>query len=202
MPDEAAIRDIYETMSAGGKWQELSYYNGFDINGDADSQVALVNTLTDALNKDGSGSGSSLYITGREASRFMFLSLYGGLFFLGLFLGALFIMATVVIMYYKQMSEGYDDKKRFEIMQKVGLSRSEIKKTIGSQVLMVFFLPLAAAGLHILASFKMITRLLYLLNLTNVRLFAECALGTFAVFALIYAAVYALTARSYYKIVS
>jgi putative ABC transport system permease protein len=202
VPDEAAIHDIYDSVTNGGEWRELSYYSGFDIGGDAGSQVALTNTLSGALKSISSEGDHDYYVTGREASRFMFLSLYGGLFFLGLFLGALFIMATVIIMYYKQMSEGYDDKKRFEIMQKVGLSRDEIKKTIGSQVLTVFFLPLIAAGIHILASFKMITRLLYLLNLTNVRLFAECALGTFAVFALIYAAVYTLTARSYYKIVS
>jgi putative ABC transport system permease protein len=105
-------------------------------------------------------------------------------------------------MYYKQISEGHDDKKRFEIMQKVGLSRGEIKKTIRSQVLTVFFLPLAAAGIHILAAFKMITKLLFLLNLTNVSLFAWCTLGTFLVFAVIYGAVYTLTARAYYKIVS
>ena len=202
VPDEAAIRNIYEAVTNGGEWRELSYYSGFDIGGDAESQISLVNALSGSLNNGGSDGGAACRITGREASRFAFLSLYGGLFFLGLFLGALFIMAAVVIMYYKQMSEGYDDKKRFEIMQKVGLSRDEIKKTIGSQVLTVFFLPLVAAGIHIIASFKMITRLLYLLNLTNVRLFTECALGTFAVFALVYAAVYALTARSYYKIVS
>ena len=203
-PDDASIRRIYEAVTSGmGKnWQELSYYYGFDVSASAAGQASLAFTLDDALSGSKSGLGTGIQVTGREAGRSMFLSLYGGLFFLGLFLGALFVMATVIIMYYKQMSEGYDDKKRFEIMQKVGLSRREIKKTIGSQVLTVFFLPLAAAGIHIAAAFKMITRLLYLLNLTNVRLFAECTLGTFAVFALIYAVVYALTARTYYRIVS
>ena len=87
-------------------------------------------------------------------------------------------------------------------MQKMGLGRDEIKKTIRSQVLAVFFLPLLAAGIHILAAFKMITKLRYMLNLTNVPLFARCTLGTIVVFAVIYGAVYTLTARSYYKIVS
>jgi putative ABC transport system permease protein len=132
----------------------------------------------------------------------MFLYVYGGFFFLGIFLGALFIMAAVIIMYYKQVSEGYDDKKRFEIMQKVGLSRDEVKKTIQSQVLTVFFLPLVAAGIHVLAAFKMITKLLLVLNLTNVQLFAECTLGTFVLFAIVYGVVYTLTAKAYYKIVS
>ncbi|NLZ34930.1 MAG: ABC transporter permease, partial [Clostridiales bacterium] len=131
-----------------------------------------------------------------------FFALYGGLFFLGLFLGFLFIMATVLIMYYKQVSEGYDDKQRFEIMQKVGLSKEEVKKTIKSQVLMVFFLPLLMAIIHIAFAFKVITKLLAVLNLTNVTLFALCTVGTILVFAVFYGIVYSLTARVYYKLVS
>jgi putative ABC transport system permease protein len=203
--DEQSIKDIYDALTGGsGKWNGLSYYNAFDTALDGKGQLALGNALDGALHDAGNQSAASapISIASAEENRFMFLSVYGGLFFLGIFLGTLFIMATVIIMYYKQISEGYDDKKRFEIMQKVGLSHEEIRKTIVSQVLTVFFLPLAAAGIHILAAFKMITKLLYLLNLTNVRLFAECTLGTFAVFAVIYAAVYALTARAYYRIVS
>lgn len=200
VPGEQTVRDIYAALG-GTEWNGLSFYCGFDADGDGPSQRALAETLRRTLNTAG-GEDVPVYVTNAEENRYTFLSVYGGLFFLGIFLGALFVMATVIIMYYKQMSEGYDDKKRFEIMQKVGLGREKIKATIRSQVLTVFFLPLAAAGIHIVAAFKMITKLLYLLNLNNVHLFAVCTLGTFALFAVVYAAVYALTARTYYRIVS
>lgn len=200
VPGEQTVRDIYAALG-GIEWNGLTFYYGFDADGDGPSQRALAETLRQTL-KSAGGEDFNVYVTSAEEKKFEFLSVYGGLFFLGIFLGALFIMATVIIMYFKQLSEGYDDKKRFEIMQKVGLGRDEIKRAIRSQVLTVFFLPLAAAGIHIAAAFKMITKLLYLLNLTNVRLFAACTLGTFAVFTAVYAAVYVLTAKTYYRIVS
>lgn len=206
LPDEDTIRQVKSTLCGSEQsWTGFTYYYGFDVvSGFSQKALAeqLSGVLTTALSAAAPSSDLSIDVDSAEANRDMFLNLYGGLFFLGIFLGAMFIMATVVIMYYKQYSEGHEDKKRFEIMQKVGLSREEIKKAIRSQVLTVFFLPLATAGVHIAASFKMITRLLYLLNLTNVPLFVKSTLGCFAVFALIYAAVYLLTARSYYKIVS
>ena len=121
---------------------------------------------------------------------------------LGFSLGALFIMATVLIIYYKQISEGFDDKHRFEIMQKVGLSKTEVKKSIRSQVLMVFFLPLVTAVIHIAFAFAVITKLLALLNLTNETLFMLTTGGTILIFAVFYAIIYSLTAKEYYKIVS
>jgi putative ABC transport system permease protein len=203
IPDEQAIKDIYNSWTNGsGTWKEPAYYFGFDAAADGSSQIALASQLTNAVSNDDSKKGALINVASAEGNKDMFLYMYGGLFFLGIFLGALFIMATVIIMYYKQISEGYDDKKRFEIMQKVGLSRDEVKRTIRSQVLTVFFLPLIAAAIHILAAFKMITKLLYILDLTNVRLFAECTLGTFILFAAVYAIVYAMTAKAYYKIVS
>ncbi len=111
-------------------------------------------------------------------------------------------MATVLIIYYKQIAEGYDDKERFDIMQKVGMSRSEIKKAIKSQVLTVFFLPLITTVVHIVFAFKVITKLLLIFGMTNVPLFAMCTVATIAVFALFYLMVYYLTARVYYQIVS
>lgn len=207
LPDSIAIRRVHAALSGGDEeWPGMSYYYGFDVRGDDESQIALAGRLEETFagfDTDGSGSGgTNIHVTSAARNKADFLSIYGGFFFLGLFLGTLFIMAAVVIMYYKQISEGYDDQKRFEIMQKMGLGRDEIKKTIRSQVLAVFFLPLLAAGIHILAAFKMITKLLYMLNLTNVPLFARCTLGTIVVFAVIYGAVNTLTARSYYKIVS
>jgi len=193
------IQKIYNAvMIQGGDMGELSYYYGFDVNVDKDVQINLVNSLQNSINDSELGA----YVEGVENARASFLSIYGGLFFLGLFLGLLFIMATVLIIYYKQIVEGYDDKERFEIMQKVGMSHSEIKKSIHSQVLTVFFLPLVTAVIHLVFAFKVITKLLSVLYLSNVPLFALCTAITIFVFAVLYSLVYILTARTYYKIVS
>ena len=127
--------------------------------------------------------------------------LAGGFLVLCIFLGTICLMATVLIIYYKQSSEGYEDKARFEIMQKVGLSREEVRASIRSQVLMVFFLPIAVAAIHILFDFNMVEKLLTLFQVYNTTLTALCTLGTVLVFFLVYGAVYLLTARTYYKIV-
>ena len=127
--------------------------------------------------------------------------MYGGFLFLGLFLGVIFVMATTLIIYYKQISEGYDDKHRFEIMKKVGMSRKEVKGTIRSQVRIVFFLPLVAAGIHVFAAFPMVERLLKMFNLTNTALFIKCLLATIGIFAVIYYLVFKITSQEYYKIV-
>ncbi len=206
LADEDTIERAVGTLY-GGEYAipEFYFYYGFDMPEASDEEQAdfawMLASALPALTDSG-GEELPVYVSSAAANRGDFFAVYGGLFFLGLFLGALFIMATVVIMYYKQITEGYDDKNRFEIMQKVGLGRDEIKATIRSQVLTVFFLPLVAAGVHILAAFKMITKILFLLNLTNVTLFAWCTLATLGCFALIYAAVYGLTAKAYYTIVS
>ena len=110
-------------------------------------------------------------------------------------------MATVLIMYYKQVSEGYDDKERFHILQKVGMSRDEVRRSLHSQVLSVFFLPLIVAAMHTAFAFPMTTCMMTLFNLTNTSLFAWCTVGCFAVFGIFYALVYWATARAYYRIV-
>ena len=148
------------------------------------------------------GHGYEGTIESKADSRSEFVGLYGGFFFIGIFLGILFIMATVLIIYYKQISEGYDDKQRYEIMQKVGMTHQEIKNSIHSQVLTVFFLPLIVAGIHIAVAFPIITKLLALLNLLNVQLFLTCTVVCYVVFAVMYLLIYLLTARTYYKIVS
>jgi len=127
--------------------------------------------------------------------------LAGGFLFLGIFLGFIFLMATVLIIYYKQISEGYEDKERFEIMQKVGLSHSEVKRSIHSQILMVFFLPIVVASIHIVFDFNMVEKLLTMFYIHNTKLTALCTLGTVLVFFAAYGVVYLLTARTYYKIV-
>ena len=111
------------------------------------------------------------------------------------------LLATVLIIYYKQISEGYEDQRRYHIMQQVGMSRREVGVSIRGQILLVFFLPLLAAGLHILAAFPMLCRILELFGLNDVRLFALCTAGALAVFAAVYALVYGLTARTYERIV-
>ena len=111
-------------------------------------------------------------------------------------------MATVLIIYYKQVTEGYDDRKRFVIMQDIGLSQAEVKKTIRTQVLLVFFLPLGAAGLHMAMAFKVLVKMMALFSAYNIKLFSLCIGLTVAVFALVYFLVYTVTARIYYKIVS
>ena len=201
--------ETFNEINAGQTSNVISWYYGFDVGGTLEQQTACRDAVDAAIGNalisiDGTDMGSytSASVSSRAAYKDGFYSMYGGFLFLGLFLGLVFIIATVLIIYYKQLSEGYDDKERFEIMQKVGLSRPEIKKAIHSQILVVFFLPLGMAVIHIAFAFKMITKLLLIFNLTNVTLFAICTLGTVAVFALIYAIVYFLTAKVYYKLVS
>ena len=140
-------------------------------------------------------------VASRQEMAEEFYAMYGGFLFLGIFLGLLFLMATVLIIYYKQVSEGYEDQRRYQIMQQVGMSRREVGTSIRGQILLVFFLPLLTAGLHILAAFPMLCRILELFGLHEVGMFALCTAGTLAVFAAVYALVYGLTARTYERIV-
>lgn len=180
-----------------GKEGHKEYSIGVNVQGTDKDILSISNKLNDKFKVN----NIEVNIDSSAGSKESFFMVYGGLFFLGIFLGTLFLMATVLIIYYKQISEGYDDKERFEIMQKVGMSKHEIKKTIRSQVLMVFFLPLVATVIHIAFAFPMITKLLAVLNLRNVSLFMISTLITILVFAVIYAIVFSLTARVYYKIV-
>ena len=117
------------------------------------------------------------------------------------FVGLLLVLVWVLLFFYKQTSEGYDDKERYEIMEKVGMSNAEVKKSIQSQVRMVFFLPIVTAAIHVAAAFPMLRRLLMMLNLTDTQLMIECMIGTLLVFLAIYYLVFKLTSRTYYKIV-
>lgn len=137
----------------------------------------------------------------REKERNTVYSLYGSLLFLGVFVGALFLMGAVMIIYYKQVSEGFDDRKRFQIMQKVGMSRKEIRQTIQSQVVTVFFMPLAVAVVHTMVAFPLTRRIMAMLNFPDSNLFLAATAITIAAFAVVYLIVYVLTARAYYKIV-
>lgn len=129
------------------------------------------------------------------------LAMNGGFFFLGIFLGVLFIMATVLIIYYKQVSEGYEDRARFQIMQQVGLQKSEIRRSVNHQLLIVFFAPLLVAAVHVAFDFRLIRMLLTLFQQYDAVRTMWCTLGTLGVFAALYLIVYRVTARAYYKIV-
>lgn len=137
----------------------------------------------------------------KENNRESFYSVYGGLFFLGIFLGIMFLMITVLIIFYKQISEGYEDKERFIIMEKVGMSKKDVKTSIRSQIRTVFLLPIAMATIHVAAAFPMIKRLLMLFGMVNSGLYIKCVLITIGVFIFIYIIVFMLTSRTYYKIV-
>lgn len=177
--------------------ENSAYALAFNIESPDEEVLRFVDACNKKLAEVESVSAMSLHQNKED-----FYAMYGGLFFLGIFLGALFLMATVLIIYYKQISEGFDDRERFEIMQKVGMSKKEIRSTIRRQILMVFFLPLVIAAIHIAFAFPVITKILKMFNLTNIMLFFTFTVITVLVFAVIYTIVYALTARSYYHIIS
>ncbi len=164
---------------------------------DYDEKLAQTERLVyDLSQRDGGVSFTSKQDQAQE-----YYAMYGGFLFLGIFLGVLFLLCTVLIIYYKQISEGYEDQRRYLILRQVGMSRKEVNASIHSQILLVFFLPLGAAGLHIFMAFPMLSKMLELFNLFDVKLFALCTAGTLAAFCLIYALVFVLTARAYGKIV-
>ena len=177
---------------------KIHEYYGFNVSLNKDAQLKLKDYMWQAVQDQGA---DSIDIECRETSRNDFIGIYGGMFMLGMFLGTLFIMAMVLIIYYKQVSEGYEDRRQFEIMQKVGMSQQEMKKVIRSQILMVFFLPLVAAGVHMAVAFPMIGNLLKAFNMKNTELYRNCTIGVYLGFAVLYILIYSLTAKAYYRIV-
>lgn len=197
------------------KLRVLSDYNGqsllssnwlynFDTNTDGKNQIELRKELYEVLLQklDNTPELKMISCESREENREDFYNTFGGLFFLGIILSIVFIFAAVLIIYYKQISEGYEDCARFDIMQKVGITKEGIRKSINSQLLTVFFMPLLFAGMHLAFAFPIIIRLLKLFHLNNIMLFAVSSITAFLVFALLYALVYKITSNAYYKIVS
>lgn len=182
----------------------LSLHFDLDSEADTDTQEKLVKTLrSEAMKSTGNDfyGMSSLSVDTRLLCRMDYLSLFGGLFFLGMVLGPLFSIAAVLIMYYKQICEGYEDAERFAVMRKVGLTDAEIRRSVNSQVLTVFFAPLLMAGLHMMFAMPMIRLILGAFGLHNDSLFYGIGIGCYVVFAVIYALMYLLTSRRYYRIV-
>lgn len=184
----------------------LRWYSGMDLAEDDDRQAELYEELYAAV-KELTASGqvtgfSSFSYESRAAERIYYYGMFGSLLFLGVLLGAVFLCAVVLIMYYKQLSEGYEDQNRFLILQKVGMTKQEIRRSVNSQILLLFFLPLAAAGVHLIFAFPMLRAIMVAFGLTNIRLFILVTLACFILFAILYAAVYLVTSRTYYRIVS
>lgn len=183
----------------------FNWYYNFNMDAGPEEEMAACDLLRSEMSKILIVEWNRDYIysvEGVEENRVEFYGLYGGLFFIGILLSIVFLFATVIIIYYKQISEGYEDRKRFEIMQKVGMTKKEIRRSINSQVLTVFFLPLVFAGLHLAFAFPLVWKLLQLFNLNNLPLLIVVTIVCFLVFGLCYALVYKITAGAYYKIVS
>ena len=206
VPDMQAILDVFPASIQDIKDSNtFRWVYGFDTGLDADGQRAVSGAVSEHINALdlGEGQGYDWYsLVLRETNRADFYGNYAGMFALGILLSIVFILAAVLIIYYKQLTEGYEDQARFAIMQNVGMTRREIRRSINSQLLTVFYLPLLFAGLHLAFAFPMIRRLLMLFALYNVGLFAAVTAISFAVFAALYAVVYRQTAGAYYAIVS
>ncbi len=176
-----------------------------DLEGGGQGAAALEDAWWNALSEQQyfapAGYYNSMSVNTREAMAVDGYAMAGGFLFLGILLGIVFLMATVLIIYYKQVSEGYEDRGRFEIMRRVGLSRRQVRSSIRSQVLLVFFLPIAVAAVHILFDFNLVVQLLSLFAIRSVSVTAMCTAGVLLAFCAVYAAVYLLTARTYYKVV-
>lgn len=203
--DDAALQEIYNMQKEtyGTAASILEYQYAFDIQADVDTEIAVMkeieNRFSTAVYNDVNLHNYSC--RSLEEQRSSFYALYGGLLFLGILLSIVFLFGTVLIMYYKQISEGYEDAARFEIMQKVGMTKPEIKKSINSQILTVFAAPLLAAGVHTAFAFPIVRRLLILFGLTNTPLLVCITVISFLIFAVLYALMYKLTSHSYYQLV-
>ncbi|MDE6851859.1 MAG: ABC transporter permease [Lachnospiraceae bacterium] len=195
--DETAsqIKEEYQAQCPDFMGGQCVYEMNFDVKGSVAEKIKAADTVSNKMKEEISS------VECREANREDFYAIYGGFLFLGMFLGLVFVMATTLIIYYKQISEGYDDKVRFEIMQKVGMSQKEVKASIRSQVILVFFLPLVMAAIHVCVAFPMMKKLLGVLNMSNPEPFLWCLLATIGVFTLLYIIVYSMTSKIYYKIV-
>lgn len=208
--DDAALRAVWDTQAAaqrvripGSSPNAMVFQTFCRLNTDPETQLTVERELDFGQGYSAAevGSWERVNADSKESFTRDYYALNGGFFFLGLFLGFLFIMAAVLIIYYKQVSEGYEDRERYRIMQDVGLERKMVKESIGSQILVVFFAPLLVAAIHVAFDFQLMLHLLTMFGLHEAGVTLLCTAGTFLVFAVIYGLVYLLTARTYYRIV-
>lgn len=210
LDNDESVQELYD-MQEKMLGKGANYYTNkirFDFKSGNKKQKAAAYKKIDNVvkkyfkeNKNDKKEISSYWVESRQENEQNFYLLYGGLFFLGIFLGTMFLMVTVMIIFYKQITEGYDDRERYQILEKVGMSSREVKDTIKSQIRIVFVLPIFAAAVHVTAAFPMVNRILKMLNLNNEKLFAGCLAATIIVFSVIYYLVFKVTSRAYYKIV-
>lgn len=207
------VNDVSQFVKAADYYEEESservvsfrWSYSFDTNLSDEQQLAVEDALAEKMVEDGMKNDYSYVrctIESRTANRNDFYSTYGSVLFIGIMLSIVFIAAAVLIIYYKQISEGYEDAARFTIMKNVGMTSREIRKSINSQLISVFCFPLLAAGIHLAFAFPIINKLLALFNIRNVMLFAQTTVISFIGFAVIYAIAYKITSNAYYKIVS
>ena len=205
VPDGDTMNRLYEYQySVYGEKAASSLQTcmGFDLSCNADAQIQLTEKLIEQFASGAETHLDYFYeVKGLEMQRYSFYSLFGGLLFLGILLSVVFLFGTVLIMYYKQISEGYEDAARFEILQKVGMTRKEIKKSINSQILTVFAAPLLASGVHLCFAFPLIQKLLLMFGLSNTPLLVGVTVGSYLIFGVLYAVMYKATSRSYYQLV-
>ena len=208
--DDAALRAVWDTQAAaqrvripGSSPNAMVFQTFCRLDTDPETQLTVERELDFGQGYSAAevGSWERVNADSKESFTRDYYALNGGFFFLGLFLGFLFIMAAVLIIYYKQVSEGYEDRERYRIMQDVGLERKMVKESIGSQILVVFFAPLLVAAIHVAFDFQLMLHLLTMFGLHEAGVTLLCTAGTFLVFAVIYGLVYLLTARTYYRIV-
>lgn len=208
--DDAALQAVWDTQAAaqrvripGSSPNAMVFQTFCRLNTDPETQLTVERELDFGQGYSAAevGSWERVNADSKESFTRDYYALNGGFFFLGLFLGFLFIMAAVLIIYYKQVSEGYEDRERYRIMRDVGLERKMVKESISSQILVVFFAPLLVAAIHVAFDFKLMLHLLTMFGLHEAGVTLLCTAGTFLVFAVIYGLVYLLTARTYYRIV-
>ena len=198
------VPDLEQGVKGMDSMMVLRWTYNFDTGVDGEKQITFYDDLVETFRTSSAHEtyGFGLNTASREEGRHSFYALYGGLFYLGIMLSIVFLFAAVLIIYYKQISEGYEDQARFEIMQKVGMTKREIRSSINSQLLTVFFLPLLFAAMHLAFAFPIIRKLLMMFNLNNVMLFAVTAGICLFAFVLFYTLVYRITSNAYYQIVS
>lgn len=179
-------------------------YGGMNVTASEEEQLKLADDFTEYLrnfNKDLNKEGSYVYGSNLADSSAQISALYGGVFFIGIFLSIIFMVGTVLVIYYKQISEGYEDRERFIILQKVGLDQKQIKQTINKQVLTVFFLPLLFAFLHLAFAYHMLSLILKVIGVLDATMMLTVTLSICAIFLIVYVLIFMITSRSYRKIV-
>ena len=191
--NEAVVQEILAQSSEDIFSQEFLIQ--LNLDGTEDEKLSYAEYLPEKT-------GEGVAVNSHQDNAIDLYTMYGGFLFLGVFLGLLFLLATALIIYYKQISEGYEDQRRYQILRQVGMTDREIQASIHTQILLVFFLPLGIAGLHTAAAYPMVSKLLELFQLTSPARYALCTAGTLMVFCVVYALVYGLTARVYRRIVS